>query len=78
MPDGTLEAATDALVDELCAFSSLAQCTVKKLLNDTQDASLSTAIEPEGHCYGRLRQSEDFREGVEAFHAKRPAIFTGK
>ena len=30
-----------------------------------------------GHCYSRLRQSDDFREGVEAFHAKRPAKFKG-
>src|SRR5690349_7316920 len=75
--DGRLEAATDALVDELCAFSPIAQRTAKKLLNDTEDATLSTAIELEGHCYSRLRQSNDFREGVEAFHAKRPAKFTG-
>jgi 2-oxoglutaroyl-CoA hydrolase len=77
VPDGKLEAATDALVDELRAFSPLAQRTAKKLLNDTEDATLSTAIELEGHCYSRLRQSDDFREGVEAFHAKRPAKFKG-
>ena len=77
VPDGGLEAATDALVDELRAFSPLAQRTAKKLLNDTEDAMLSTAIELEGHCYSRLRQSDDFREGVEAFHAKRPARFKG-
>ncbi len=75
--DEELEAATDALVDELRAFSPLAQRTAKKLLNDTEDAMLTTAIELEGHCYSRLRQSDDFREGVEAFHAKRPAKFTG-
>ena len=77
VPDAQLETATDALVDELRAFSPLAQRTAKKLLNDTEDATLSTAIELEGHCYSRLRQSDDFREGVEAFHAKRPAKFTG-
>jgi 2-oxoglutaroyl-CoA hydrolase len=77
VPDDRLEAATDALVDELRAFSPLAQRTAKKLLNDTEDATLSTAIELEGHCYSRLRQSDDFREGVEAFHAKRPAKFKG-
>ena len=75
--DGKLEAATDALVDELRVFSPLAQRTAKKLLNDTEDAMLSTAIELEGHCYSRLRQSDDFREGVEAFHSKRPAKFQG-
>jgi len=77
VPDGKLEAATDSLVDELRGFSPLAQRTAKKLLNDTEDAMLTTAIELEGHSYSRLRQSDDFKEGVEAFHAKRPAKFKG-
>ena len=77
VPDAKLEAATDVLADELRAFSPLAQRTAKKLLNDTEDSTLSIAIELEGHGYSRLRQSDDFREGVEAFHAKRPAKFKG-
>jgi 2-oxoglutaroyl-CoA hydrolase len=77
VPDDKLEAATDALVKELRGFSPLAQRTAKKLLNDSEDANLTIGIELEGHCYSRLRQSEDFREGVEAFHAKRPPKFTG-
>ena len=77
VPDDQLESATDALVDELLTFSPLAQRTAKKLLNDTEDSSLATAIELEGHCYSRLRSSEDFREGVAAFHEKRTAKFRG-
>ena len=77
VPDAKLEAVTDALVDELLTFSPLAQRTAKKLLNDTEDSTLAIAIELEGHCYSRLRQSDDFREGVEAFHAKRSATFKG-
>jgi 2-oxoglutaroyl-CoA hydrolase len=77
VPDDRLENATDALVAELVTFSPLAQRTAKKLLNDTEDSSLSIAIELEGHCYSRLRSSEDFREGVSAFHEKRPAKFRG-
>src|SRR3954469_20133221 len=78
VPDGELEAATDRLVDELRTFSPIAQRTAKKLLNDTEDASLSIAIELEGHCYSRLRQSDDCREGAVALHNKRPPKFTGR
>jgi 2-oxoglutaroyl-CoA hydrolase len=78
VPDPELERATDALVAELRSFSPLAQRTAKKLLNDTEDSPLTVAIELEGHCYSRLRSSEDFREGVEAFHAKRKPNFTGR
>ena len=76
--DKDLEAATDKLVDELRTFAPLAQRTAKKLLNDTEDSTLTIAIELEGHCYSRLRQSDDFKEGVEAFNAKRPPRFVGR
>jgi 2-oxoglutaroyl-CoA hydrolase len=76
--DAELMASVDALVDELLAFSPIAQRTAKKLLNDTDDSLLSTAIELEGHSYSRLRMTEDFKEGVTAFHSKRSPNFTGK
>jgi len=78
VPDAQLESATDALVDELRTFSPLAQRTAKKLFNGTEDSPLSIAIELEGHCYSRLRSSEDFKEGVEGFHSKRRAKFVGR
>ena len=76
--DAELEKSTDALVDELRSFAPLAQRAAKKLLNDIEDAGLSLAIELEGQAYGRLRGSDDFREGVDAFHAKRKPNFKGR
>ena len=72
-----LESATDALVDELRTFSPLAQRTARNF-STTAGLPLSMAIELEGQNYGRLRSSDDYREGVIAFGEKRPPRFTGR
>jgi hypothetical protein len=43
-----------------------------------EDTLLSLAIELEVQRYVRLRSSEHFREGVEAFGAKRKPSFCGR
>jgi 2-oxoglutaroyl-CoA hydrolase len=75
--DAELEAAVAALVDELRGFSPLAQRTIKTVLNRGQHTSVQGAIEIEGQAYGRLRGSDDFREGVASFTEKRKPVFTG-
>ena len=75
--DAELEAAVASLVDGLRGFSPLAQRTIKTVLNRGQHTSVQGAIEIEGQAYGRLRGSEDFREGVASFTEKRKPVFTG-
>ena len=77
VPDADLEHATDELASELLEFSPLAQRTIKGVLNAAQNTTLEAGIEIEGNAYGRLRTSNDFAEGVAAFHKKRKAVFKG-
>ena len=75
--DSRLEDRVAELVTELRGFSPLAQRTIKQVLNEAQNAPLHVGIELEGLAYGRLRSSEDFKEGVESFYAKRKPLWTG-
>ena len=59
-----------------CAATRVAARTAKKLLNDTENATLSVAIDLRGMAIA-AGGNDDFREGVEAFHGKRRAKFRG-
>ncbi len=73
-----LDAAADALLAELAHHSPLALRMAKRVLNAAYDGPLHLGLELEGLAYGLLRQTHDFREGVEAFVAKRQPEFTGE
>ena len=72
-----LEETVENLVQELINVSPLAQRTMKSVLNHTQNSTLHGSIELEGEAYGRLRSSNDFKEGVESFYKKRKPNFIG-
>ena len=72
-----LEQTVENLVQELINVSPLAQRTMKSVLNHTENSTLHGSIELEGEAYGRLRSSNDFKEGVESFYKKRKPKFIG-
>jgi 2-oxoglutaroyl-CoA hydrolase len=73
-----LDATVAGLCDELRRLSPLALAMAKRVLNTAYDAPLHVGLELEGLAYGLLRQTHDFREGVEAFTEKRPPEFEGR
>lgn len=42
------------------------------------DTSLKVALEVEGHSYEKLRWSEDYMEGIDAFSERRKARYKGR
>jgi len=78
VPLDELDIAAAEVAEELMALSPLALRMAKRVLDHAYDSPLSVGLELEGLAYGFLRTSDDFREGVESFVAKRPPSYTGR
>ena len=74
--------ALDALIEEyagsLNSKAPLALRALKRVLNSVYDTSLKVALDIEGHSYEKLRSTQDYAEGLDAFSQKRKPVYRGK
>ena len=73
-----LQVLIEDYADKLNALSPIALASLKKVLNSAYDAPLKTSLEVEGHSYEKLRWTEDYMEGIDAFASRRKPVFKGK
>jgi enoyl-CoA hydratase/carnithine racemase len=77
-PAAELEAATQALCDELLGAAPIAVALAKSVLDRVAKPALQETLELEVEAQERLAASDDFAEGTSAFLGKRAPAFAGK
>ena len=76
--DADFAAAVQALAHKLAAMPSRALAETRRLVDASAPADLAEALGWEAQAQGRLGRAHDFREGVEAFFARRAPQFTDR
>ncbi len=78
VPEGELDAAADALVDELRASATVAVGLTKRCLHAGLDGGIAEAMAHESMALELSSRTADFREGLLAFTEQRDARFEGR
>ena len=78
VPSASLDAAVEALVEQLAGGPTVALGLTKWLLRSGQTAPLDAHLQDEALALELSSRSEDFREGLAAFKEKRDPDFQGR
>jgi 2-(1,2-epoxy-1,2-dihydrophenyl)acetyl-CoA isomerase len=78
VPAEELDNAVETVVNFYRNAPTKAVGLMKKMLNKSFHSDLDTMLEYEAYCQEIAGNSEDYKEGVDAFNAKRKPEFKGK
>ena len=76
--DGELTSTVDAMLQHFAGAPTRGLAATKRALQQAAGNTLEAQLDIERDLQRELGRSDDYREGVAAFAAKRPAQFTGK
>jgi len=76
--DDALDTEVDAIASKLASLPPLGLAAIKEMIRSSWQYSLDEELERQAGAMRRLGFTEDYREGVAAFLAKRPPKFTGR
>jgi len=76
--DGDLTSTVDAMLQHFAGAPTRGLAATKRALQQAAGNTLEAQLDIERDLQRELGRSDDYREGVAAFAAKRPAQFTGK
>lgn len=77
LPAAELDAAAHAFARRIASGPTVAYGQMRRLLRDSLTRDLPAQLQAEAQSFLACAATSDFREGVSAFFAKRPAQFTG-
>jgi 2-(1,2-epoxy-1,2-dihydrophenyl)acetyl-CoA isomerase len=78
VPGAELDAAADALVDELARAATVAVGLTKRCVNESLDGGIAEAMARESMALELSSRTADFREGLTAFRDRRDPDFQGR
>lgn len=76
--DDALDAEVGALAERLASLPPLGLAAIKQMIRTSWSRTLDEELDLQRDEMRRLGFTDDYREGVAAFLAKRPAVFTGR
>jgi 2-(1,2-epoxy-1,2-dihydrophenyl)acetyl-CoA isomerase len=78
VPDDQVHTAAVEWAARIAASAPIAARLAKRVMREAATTTLAATISLEAHAQSHCIESEDFREGVQAFLQKRPAKFVGR